>query len=117
MKTVNQITVLYFIKAVFFTKKKINKYNDFSLKFLWNFTKKLNFCVFFFSKSKYELENAIQFHKKLNIYVFVYKYETVIWFTVFIEVNYEVTVIGFTVFIEVNYEVTVIGFTDFTKLS
>ena len=25
------------------------------------------------------------------------KYKTVIWFTVFIEVNYEVTVIGFTV--------------------
>ena len=45
------------------------------------------------------------------------KYKTVIWFTVFIEVNYEVTVIGFTVFIEVNCEVTVIGFTDFTKLS
>ena len=116
MKTVNQITVLYFIKAVFFTKKKLTN----TMIFHWSFyeiSRKNWIFVFFFSKSKYELENAIQFHKKLNIYVFVYKYETVIWFTVFIGVNYEVTVIGFTVFIEVNYEVTVIGFTDFTKLS
>ena len=40
--------------------------------------------------------------KKLNIYVFVYKYKTEIRFTVFIEVSYEVTVIGFTDFMKLS---------------
>ena len=42
------------------------------------------------------------FTKKLNIYVFVYKYKTEIRFTVFIEVSYDVTVIGFTDFMKLS---------------